>query len=463
MLARWSKCVACLTALTVAMFACHVAQAQFGGGGFQGGIFNRVVGGIRIDANGTLNWSAQQIDQQQFQNLMQRLQQADAGLTESGMRFISLKRLNQALVEAQQNNQPISPELAFLGGIQRLEYVIVRPEENDVLLAGFGEGWKVNEHGHIVGATTGAPVLQLEDLLVAFRSVENARSGNGISVSIDPTEQGARQAQELLSQLAAARHFEPALAPQIEQAMGPNVITLTGVPADSRYAQVLAAADHKMKRLSMGLEHSPIRNFPSILEMLSRNDATMSGAPRFWMECNYQPVARSDDGLVWQIRGTGVKTLTEDGFFDKHGIRQTTGRANKFADTWAENMTKRFDELAKAEPVFAELRNVMDMSVIAALIAQENLLETAGLDIRHLTQSESPVSTPSWPEPKFAPAQCSFVAVRGFQNVFVSGGVLVDSWKVVSQVETASALSKISEMANGATQAERLWWTVSTK
>ncbi len=461
MLARWSKCVACLSAwavATVALFSCSEVRAQ--GSGFQGGIFNRVVGGVWFNTQGVLSSAAQQIDQRQFQELLQQLQQADPDLTQPGLRFISLKQLDQALTAARVNNQPISPELAFLGGIQRLEYVIVRPAENDILLAGYGEGWKINDQGHIVGATTGAPVLQLEDLLVAFRSVEAARSGNGISVSIDPTENGARQAQELLSQLAAARHFDPSLAPQIEQAMGPNVITLTGVPADSRYAQVLAAADHKLKRLSMGLDPAPLRNFPSILDMLARNDATMNGAPRFWMECNYQPVARSENGLVWQIRGSGIKTLTEDGFFDKHGVRQATGRANTFAETWAENMTKRFDELAKAEPVFAELRNVMDMSVIAALIAQENLLATAQLEIGTIVQAESPVTTPSWPEPKFVPAQCSYVAVRGFNNVFVSGGVLVDSWRVAETIETVPALGQVHELVNNAPQTDRLWWTI---
>ena len=43
-------------------------------------------------------------------------------------------------------------------------------------------------------------------------------------------------------------------------------------------------------------------------------------------------------------------------------------------------MTDQFEELAAKEVVFNELRNIMDMSVIAALIEKEDLFATANLD-----------------------------------------------------------------------------------
>jgi len=56
-------------------------------------------------------------------------------------------------------------------------------------LAGPGEGWKFDQDGNAVGVTTGLPAVRLDDLLVALRTVEAART-EGISVSIDPTADG---------------------------------------------------------------------------------------------------------------------------------------------------------------------------------------------------------------------------------------------------------------------------------
>ena len=41
-------------------------------------------------------------------------------------------------------------------------------EEQDIVLAGPGEGWKINEQGEVVGLTTGRPVMWLDDLVVAL-------------------------------------------------------------------------------------------------------------------------------------------------------------------------------------------------------------------------------------------------------------------------------------------------------
>ena len=34
--------------------------------------------------------------------------------------------------------------------------------------------------------------------------------------------------------------------------------------------------------------------------------------PRWWLACDYQPLARTEDGLGWQLRGRGVKAMTEE-------------------------------------------------------------------------------------------------------------------------------------------------------
>ena len=57
-------------------------------------------------------------------------------------------------------------------------------------------------------------------------------------------------------------------AANIEQTLGPQQITFSGVPATSHFARVLVAADYRMKRLAMGFEPSPVRGLPSFLQMM---------------------------------------------------------------------------------------------------------------------------------------------------------------------------------------------------
>ena len=240
--------------------------------------------------------------------------------------------------------------------------------------------------------------------------------------------------------------------------MGQHKISLTGVPEDSRFSQVLVAADYKMKRLSMGLEKAPIDGLPSFIEMAAaKNAKSMKAAPRFWMECNYEPVAKTTDGSVWQIRGQGVKTLTQESHFDKDGNRKTTEKQNIFAAQWAELMTQKFDELSAAEPAFRELRNVMDLSVIAAIIKGEQLSEKVGLELPAILGLTDVVTTPSWTVPKSVPTQCSFVKLSRSWLVSASGGVQLDSWAVASNTETVVELASVGSRAIERSS-DRWWW-----
>lgn len=452
MLARSSWLLTKLTALCIALgvvaFASARVEAQF--------LFPRTVGGVQVNADGVLTGEMARLPQDLKQQLTTGLAAVDQDISASGLRMVSLKGLNQAIQTALNDGTALPADVLYLAGLQRVEYIICRPDANDILLAGPAEGWKVNEAGNVVGVKSGAPVLKLEDLLIALHSVNSAREGQGISVSIDPSEEGVQRYGQFVSKLNG---FNQDLARQVESVMGEQQISLTGVPTNSRYAQILVAADYKMKRLSMGLEPAPIRDFPSILEMAQRKDANSFGqmAPRFWMECNYEPIARSEDGNVWQLRGQGVKTLTEEQAVTREGGFEKSGKQNKLAEQWAENMTARFEELSAAEPIFRELRNVMDLSVVAALIAKEGLLEKAGLSLSNLDGSNLKVSTPAWETPRLVPTSCSFVRTSKSWIVTASGGIQVDSWAVANRSEIVSSLKTPATDPT----ANRWWWNVN--
>ena len=328
-----------------------------------------------------------------------------------------------------------------------------------MILAGPAEGWKVSGDGSIVGVSTNRPVIHLEDFLVAMRSVDAANQGSGISVSIDPTQEGTQRLTQFYAELSKRREFNPSMKGDVEQVMGDQQIRLTGVPQDSRFAHVLVAADYKMKRIAMGLEASPIKSLPSFLDLAVKGKAkTVRMAPRFWMECNYQPLAKSENGHVWQLRGQGVKTLCEETVVSRDGKQKV--KPNRFATKWSDLMTKHFDELAAADATFGELRNVMDLSVVGALMKQQQMTQAVSLDIPGILGLTEVATTPAWTVPKTVPTQCSFARLSRSWLVTASGGVTVDSWAVADKSEVDAKVGEVAQVALKRST-DRWWWNAA--
>ena len=113
----------------------------------------------------------------------------------------------------------------------------------------------------------------------------------------------------------------------------------------------------------MMLEPAPVEGMPSFLELIKRSRRGLNNMmPRWWIACDYDPVRQTEDGLAWEIRGRGVKVMTEDEIISAQGNVQGSGKVNPVAQQWADSMTDRYEELARADTVFGQLRNVMDLS-----------------------------------------------------------------------------------------------------
>ena len=455
---RISRVAACLVVALIAVCCSNHSYGQFAGGGgiILGGV-GGVVGGVEIDTDGVLSDKAIRLSDDIRVQIEDGLKSVDSNVNKRGLRMISLKALERKMLECKNNGTAFPPELLYMAGLQRIEYVLITPEKDDIIIAGPGEGFTTNAAGNVVGARSGMPVIHLQDFLIAMRYVDSARQGYGISVSIDPTEAGIHRIQQVMRRLTAG-NFDEHAARALEEAGGPQVISLTGVPKDSRFSQVLVSADYKMKRLAMGLEESP-DFLPSILAMAQRKDSNFRKmTPRFWMACNYQPVAVSDDKTIWKLNGQGVRAETEEEFLQKDGTRSVE-KPHKLARKWADTMTSQFDELSQVQPVFRELRNMMDLSVVAAIISREKLLQKTNLDIPAI-QGLDTIATPKFNVPKSVPTQCSFARLSRSMMVTTSGGVTIDSWSVASNTATDSKLSSFAEKAISG-RSDNWWWNAN--
>jgi hypothetical protein len=252
--------------------------------GEAGGLFqNRAVGGVAVDANGVLEAPTVQDDQELAQLREQTKLDVPAPLQEfTERRAVSLKQIEAALRKSQAEMKPVPEEVKYLAGLQRVQYVFVYPERQDIVLVGPAEGWQLDGLGNVVGATTNRPVLLLDDLMVALRSGKTS-AHEPITCSIDPTPEGLSNIQQLAGRLREMGNSEQTLA-RIEEALGPQIISVTGVPETSHFARTMVAADFRMKRIAMDFEQAPVGGMPSFLSMVKVGSRGMNNMlPRWWL------------------------------------------------------------------------------------------------------------------------------------------------------------------------------------
>jgi len=431
-------CAVVLVVVLNVFFTKHV----FGQGA---GFGAQAVGGISVDTDGIVR----SVNPQALASIAaQRKKILHENPPQTGRRCelqkVSLRRILEDVQQAVQENNLVSPEVLTLGGLEQIEYVFVDPDARDLILAGPSDKVAVDETGGFVGATSRQPLLLLEDLVVALRSIDAARMG-GMRCSIDPTPEGIARLQELLSSVKQMANPQRTFR-SMEEALGPQRVTVGGVPADTHFAQVLVAADYRMKRIGMGLESSEVAELPSYLSMVQATTASSTMLPRFWLEAQYSPIARDPDELGWKLTGGKMVCMTETDLLVREGMKRGSGRADKNAARWCEQMTACYDDLALSKPVFRELKNCVDLAVVAALIDSRQLADRAGLDLS-LFKDASSVQLSSYAVPKQVPTVAHGIKRGNRWILSASGGVQFQPWAFLEEVVEAQDVASTRKLA----------------
>ncbi|HEX4143941.1 MAG TPA: DUF1598 domain-containing protein [Pirellulales bacterium] len=449
---RVTKLLLAASAIMAASVATTPAWAQFG--------VSQQVGGVWVDADGVLrNRQVDETDRvRAARAAMLHPQAADARTF--GPRKISLRRLEAAIADHLKTGQPLDDEMKYLAGLQHIQYVFVYPELGDIVLAGPGEGWKINRDGDLVGLTTGRPVMWLDDLLVALRTAEATRQ-TGVSCSIDPTNEGVVRVNALLDKMARDGYgtnpddLEEGMH-AVEETLGPQMVSIKGIPADSHFARVIVAADYQMKRLAMNFDTSPVKGLPSYLQMMKTGGGGSKNLmQRWWLEPNYQALLVSPDELAFEIRGASVKAMTEEDFVTVNGSRKRSGKANPLARKWADNMTAHYDELAAKNAIFGQLRNCIDLAVVSALIVKDRLPEKANYSMSVFLHDDQLV-TEKFNQPKQIATQASLLQKGTSWLISASGGVQMYCWQLAEKAETSADLAP--ERQKTVLPPDGRWW-----
>jgi hypothetical protein len=122
------------------------------------------------------------------------------------------------------------------------------------------------------------------------------------------------------------------------------------------------------------------------------------------------------------------------------GQKQKTGKSDPTAQKWADTFTAKFEDLAQEDSSFGQLRNVMDLAVIGALLVKERLLDKSGLVAPNLMHNE-PLA--EFPAPRMVPSQASFVKAGRNWVISVSGGVQIFPWQIADRTEESSELASV--------------------
>lgn len=344
---------------------------------------NPGVAGVAVDAQGVLQ--AKIFADPGGQLTQQRIAAARATLDPkvtsfSAMRKISLNRLEQVIRSRQ--GVP-TDEMRNLAGLLRLRYVFFYPESNDIVIAGPAEGWVTDPAQRVVGITSGRPVVQLQDLVVALRAFPPGQKGTSlIGCSIDPTTEGLAEMQRFLQSVGsrATPNDTAYIVNGLQTSLGLQEVSVHGVSPQTHFAQVLVEADYRMKLIGIGLEQPPVR-LVSYVERANPAQVSRNAMQRWFFTPDYQCVRVSDDRQSMELVGDGVKLVGEDEVVTAGGERKAASRANAASQAFVASFTKKYSELAERSPVYAELRNLVDLAVAAAYMQQEDYYGKAGWEM----------------------------------------------------------------------------------
>lgn len=301
----------------------------------------------------------------------------------SPLRKISLNRLEAAVADRLAHGEFETEEMKYLAGLTSISHVFFYPETQDIVIAGPAEGFYEDISGRVVGLHTGRVVVELQDLVAALRAYPPAGDRTSvISVSIDPTQEGLQRLQQFLAEVGGrATPADTAwLVQGLQKSLGHQEVSIRGVSDKTHFAQVLVEADYRMKLIGIGLEEPPVK-IVSYVSKANPRSLSRNAMQRWYFTPSYEGVKVSEDGLAMQMIGRGVKLVCEHELVTGGGERVASASVDPAAQAFAASFTKMYPDLAERSPVYAQMRNLIDLSVAAAYIQQQDYYGQAGWEM----------------------------------------------------------------------------------
>jgi hypothetical protein len=162
----------------------------------------------------------------------------------------------------------------------------------------------------------------------------------------------------------------------LRNSLGMQNIRIAGVAPNTHFAQVLLECDYRMKLIGIGVEKPPVK----IATYVDRAtpSSNRSALQRWFFIPDYNCARVATDDLGLELVGDVVKLVSENQVVNEDGSRVVAVKGNKASDLFARTFSLKYAEIAARVPVFAEMRNVIDLAIAAAFIHQQDLYAQAG-------------------------------------------------------------------------------------
>ena len=382
--------------------------------------------GVEIDAAGVLRTTTYPDPTGQLTRELRNAAKTNLDsdlLRKSKLRKVSLNRLEKEVARRLAQNEPLDGAIRNLAGLTEISYVFFYPESGDIVLAGPAEGFYADLSGRVVGFHSGKATLRLEDLIVALRAFSpEDPSVRVIGCSIDPTQEGLVEFQNAYASFGgSANAGADVIMDTFRTALGKQVVSIEGVSPKSHFAQVLVEADYRMKLIGIGLEEPPV-NIPSWIENVNPTDVAQNALQRWYFTPDYERILVSEDENAMKLVGNGVKLIGEDERVQADGSRVGSQRKDRASRGFTSAFTKKYDVLADREPVFAELRNLVDLSIAAAFIKEMDYYGASGWDLG-VFADEAALNTDTYQHPTHVEPAINGVWKNNFFMAPIGGGV----------------------------------------
>jgi len=434
------------------------------------------VGGVYFDAKGMLR-ETKSLSQNEKLNLLRKMTSGNAAsddvASRSNLRRISLKRLERQVKAFHKKGEPLPADLFHLAGLTQIRFVFFYPQEHDVVIAGEAEGWTQTETGEVVGKKSGKPVLNLDDLIVALRYAFAEQVTTAfVGCSIDPTVEGTKRFNNFTRNIPRNLNRAQMLKvlKQAANVAGPHRARIFGIDPSSGFALKMLVADYRLKRIALAHDPSPVKGLTSYFDLLARK-RNLRQVPqhRWWFVGHYDAIEYSADELAYEFTGQGLKVATAptEKNFKTDNRKGKRKKASKEAEKFASDFTQHFPQLAKKVPVFAELKNLISLTVTAELIAQKHFERVSSDEAQHwhptffLDKKACPIE--KFAVPKWMPALVNYRFINN-RNwlISVSGGVELDPAALLTK--HTLKLNKTEEFQNRhrsttlPTDKQTWWW-----
>jgi hypothetical protein len=431
-------------------------------GGTSGSSSGLIQSGVVVDAEGVLHTKT--FTDPGGQLTRERIAAAKSTLDPkmtaySKLRKISLNRLEAVI---RQHQGVLTEEMRSLAGLQRIQFVFYYPDSKDIVIAGPAEGWITNVAGRLVGISTGRPVVQLQDLVVGLRSFPPTGGKTPlIGCSIDPTPEGLAAMQQFLRSTGSivTPDMTQSIVEGLRTSLGYHSISVNGVSPKTHFAQVMVEADYRMKLIGIGLEKPPVK-LVSYLDRASATDISRSALQRWFFTPDYECVRVSNDNMAMELVGDGVKLVGENELVTNSGQRRASGGFNKASQAFVTGFTKLYPELADRSPVYADLRNLIDVAIAAAFIQEQDYYGKAGWKMEFFGD-EAAFAVENYDIPKTVETVVNAVWKGSRLLTPVGGGVQIEAQKALeSDHRLADEKGKVAKLRQDTkiNLAKGQWW-----